>query len=111
MICANDSNPRVLSELSVLIRGGHVRPITPRRIFSYHEIPTALQVLRSGNQIGKVVISNGSDARITVSVGAEFLARDHDSLGKVLASFRFGHLDATLVCFCSENALYSLLVG
>lgn len=108
---ANDWVPRVLSELSVLIRGGHVRPITPRRIFSYHEIPAALQLLRTGNQIGKLVISNGSDARITVPVGVGFLTREYDFPDRMLTIFRFGHLNATLVCFCSENVLYSLLVG
>ena len=61
--------------------------------------------------MGKLVISNGSDVETMVSVGVEFLAPDHDSLGRVLKSFRFGRLDDTLVRFCSQTALYSLSVG
>ncbi|KAI0377617.1 hypothetical protein F5Y04DRAFT_272978 [Hypomontagnella monticulosa] len=59
---------RVLCELSVLIRGGHVRPIAPRRIFSYRDIPAALQLLRTGSQIGKLVISDGPDTKVAVPV-------------------------------------------
>lgn len=66
--CIDYSVFRVLCELSVLIRGGHVKPITPRRIFSYGEIPTALQLLRTGSQIGKLVISNGPDTDVIVPV-------------------------------------------
>ncbi len=74
MDCVTDQVSRVLSELSVLVRGGHVRPITPRRDFGYNEVPAALQLLRTGSQIGKVVISNGPDTRIIVPVNIESLS-------------------------------------
>ena len=56
----------------MLIRGGHVRPIAPRRIFSYREIPAALQLLRTGSQIGKLVISDGPDTKVAVPVSICF---------------------------------------
>ena len=74
MDCVTDQVSRVLSELSVLVRGGHVRPITPRRDFSYNEVPAALQLLRTRSQIRKVVISNSPDTRIIVPVNIDSLS-------------------------------------
>jgi NADPH:quinone reductase-like Zn-dependent oxidoreductase len=59
---------RILSELFQLIEQGHVKPIFPREIFSYDDIPAAFRVLRGGKHIGKLVISNGLDPKIQVPV-------------------------------------------
>jgi D-arabinose 1-dehydrogenase-like Zn-dependent alcohol dehydrogenase len=58
----------VFSELVELIERAEIKPISPRRVWGYQEIPEALKALRPGTHIGKFVISNGRDARVMVPV-------------------------------------------
>lgn len=51
-----------------LIEQGHVKPIAPIQIFPYDDIAAAFRVLRGGKHIGKLVVSNGPNAKIQVQV-------------------------------------------
>ncbi|RYO78215.1 hypothetical protein DL763_009737 [Monosporascus cannonballus] len=61
-----DTIESVFSELSQLIADGSVRPLSPCRRLGYEEIPEALRLLRGGNQVGKVIISNGYGTKLAV---------------------------------------------
>ncbi|RDL31023.1 Lovastatin nonaketide synthase [Venustampulla echinocandica] len=57
----------VLTELSQLIAGGYIEPISPCKALGYGEIPEALRLIREGNQIGKIVISDDLGTKLAVS--------------------------------------------
>ncbi|KAK0702400.1 reducing type I polyketide synthase [Lasiosphaeris hirsuta] len=59
---------RILSQLFQLISEGHVKPIAPITTFTYEDIPAAFRVLRGGKHIGKLVVTNGLDAKVEVPV-------------------------------------------
>ncbi|KAK5992001.1 Highly reducing polyketide synthase [Cladobotryum mycophilum] len=59
---------QILSELFELLEARHVKPIAPVTLFSFEDIPAAFRVIRSGKHIGKLVISNGQEAKIEVPV-------------------------------------------
>ncbi|KAK8047896.1 hypothetical protein PG996_015960 [Apiospora saccharicola] len=59
---------RLLADVFDLLEAGHVQPIAPIRTFSFAEVPGALRLIRSGNHIGKIVISDDGAADVDVSV-------------------------------------------
>ncbi|KAK3356488.1 reducing type I polyketide synthase [Lasiosphaeria hispida] len=58
----------ILSQLFQLISEGHVKPIAPITPFSFEDIPAAFRVLRGGKHIGKLVVTNGLNAKVEVPV-------------------------------------------
>ncbi|RDW89666.1 putative polyketide synthase [Coleophoma cylindrospora] len=59
----------LISELMSLVENGHVKPISPMKVFPFEEIVEALRYLRTGTHLGKIVISNGAtDAKVEVPV-------------------------------------------
>ncbi|PSN59528.1 PKSKA1 [Corynespora cassiicola Philippines] len=59
---------RSLAKLFELLEGGHIKPINPVHCFSWSEIPSAIRFLRPGTHIGKVVLSDGADAKVQVPI-------------------------------------------
>ncbi|ROW10618.1 hypothetical protein VMCG_01994 [Cytospora schulzeri] len=59
---------RLMTKLFELLEGRHVKPINPIHIFSFTDVANAVRYLRAGKHIGKVVISDGPEAKITVPV-------------------------------------------
>ena len=51
-----------------LYAGGHIKPIHPIKVFPFEDIPAAFAYMRGGRHIGKIVISNGENAKINVPV-------------------------------------------
>lgn len=43
-----------------LLHRGHIKPIQPRKVFSYTEIGDAIRYMRGGTHIGKIVISRAT---------------------------------------------------
>ncbi|KGO37897.1 Acyl transferase/acyl hydrolase/lysophospholipase [Penicillium expansum] len=64
----DDTIASLLADIFTLMQGGHLSPITPMHIFSFRDIPAAFRLLRSGKHIGKLVISDGPDAKVEVPV-------------------------------------------
>ncbi|TDZ40460.1 Highly reducing polyketide synthase [Colletotrichum spinosum] len=60
--------PRLMTKLFELLEGHHVKPISPVHIFSFADVANAVRYLRAGKHIGKVVISDGPEPRISVPV-------------------------------------------
>jgi NADPH-dependent curcumin reductase CurA len=58
----------VFSELSRLIADGNVPPLLPSTLLGYEEIPKALQLLRDGSHIGKIVICDDRGTKLAVPV-------------------------------------------
>ncbi|PKX89973.1 polyketide synthase fmaB [Aspergillus novofumigatus IBT 16806] len=56
----------VFSELSLLIADGNVPPLLPSTLLGYQEIPKALQLLREGTLIGKIVISDDRGTKLAI---------------------------------------------
>ncbi|KAI0416753.1 reducing type I polyketide synthase [Xylaria grammica] len=58
----------LLRETFELYEKGHVKPITPIRVFQFDQIPSALRLMRSGKHIGKLVISRAEEPNLQVPV-------------------------------------------
>ncbi|KAI0467452.1 PKSKA1 [Xylaria cf. heliscus] len=65
---SDDLVSRLMAKLFELIDGGHVKPISPIHQFSFDDAPSAIRLLRAGKHIGKIVLSNGVNPRVTVPV-------------------------------------------
>jgi NADPH:quinone reductase-like Zn-dependent oxidoreductase len=61
---------RLMTKLFELLDGRHVKPINPIHIFSFSDVANAVRYLRAGKHIGKVVISDGFDPKISVPVSS-----------------------------------------
>ena len=57
-----------MSKLFELLEGRHVKPINPIHVFSFTDVPNAVRYLRAGKHIGKVVISDGVEPKVTIPV-------------------------------------------
>ncbi|CAO2655083.1 Nn.00g118160.m01.CDS01 [Neocucurbitaria sp. VM-36] len=55
----DDLIARLLDEIFELVTDGHIKPIHPITMFGFDEVAAALNHIRSGLHIGKVVVSNG----------------------------------------------------
>ncbi|KAI1178391.1 reducing type I polyketide synthase [Nemania sp. FL0916] len=58
----------LLCEIFDLVAKGELKPINPMKVFSFTDIPAAFRLLRSGKHIGKLVISDGPNAKVEVPV-------------------------------------------
>ncbi|KAK3307388.1 uncharacterized protein B0T15DRAFT_484525 [Chaetomium strumarium] len=65
----------LFAELFVLIDGGHIRPIRPITTFGFDDVPAALQYIRSGRHLGKIVISNSKKGDEKEDADVQVLAR------------------------------------
>lgn len=66
---------RLLDQLMGLMAEGHLKPIGPIKTFSFSEIPSAFRFMRGANHIGKIVISDGPQAKVTVPVSSPMKPR------------------------------------
>ncbi|KAI0601372.1 hypothetical protein F4775DRAFT_582241 [Biscogniauxia sp. FL1348] len=57
---------RILQTVRQLLVANHIRPISPRKVFSFSQIPDAMRYMRSGEHIGKIVISDGEAEDVKV---------------------------------------------
>lgn len=58
----------MFAEIFDLLEHGHVKPISPRQVFSWDNIPAACRTMRGSKHIGKLIVSNGPDAKVEVQV-------------------------------------------
>lgn len=59
---------KLIAEMMELYVKGHIQPIFPMKIFPFEEVGEALRYLRGGSHLGKVVVSNGPNATVTLPV-------------------------------------------
>ena len=59
---------RLLAQLMDLIEKGHVKPISPIKVFPFEDVPSAFRYMRGANHIGKIVISNGPNSDVQAPV-------------------------------------------
>lgn len=57
---------KVLQTIRSLLVAGHIKPISPRTVFPFDKILDAIRYMRSGNHMGKIVISHSTDGDDTV---------------------------------------------
>lgn len=60
----------LLSRMFKLLEDGHITPISPTKVFSFTDIPSAFRYMRGGSHIGKIVISDGTKPDVQVSTRA-----------------------------------------
>lgn len=58
-----------------LMAEGHLKPIGPIKTFSFSEMPSAFRFMRGANHNGKIVISDGPQAKVTVPVSSPMKPR------------------------------------
>ncbi|RDL42230.1 Acyl transferase hydrolase [Venustampulla echinocandica] len=59
---------KLLKQTFNLLRGGHIGPIHPVKIFPFDDIPAAFAYMRSGRHIGKIVVTSGINAKVKVPI-------------------------------------------
>ncbi|KAI3391820.1 hypothetical protein diail_6766, partial [Diaporthe ilicicola] len=59
---------RVFQRVKALLMSSHIQPISPMTVFPFNEIPDAMRYMRSGEHIGKIVISYGKEDDVVVPV-------------------------------------------
>jgi hypothetical protein len=59
---------RMFHKIKGLLLSGHIRPISPMTVFPMNEIPDAMRYMRSGEHIGKIVVSHGKEDDVIVPV-------------------------------------------
>ncbi|KAI3330539.1 KR domain-containing protein [Ustulina deusta] len=64
----DDMLSSLLKETFEFLEKGHIKPITPTRVFPFDQIPSALRLMRSGKHIGKLVISRAEEPDFKVLV-------------------------------------------
>lgn len=60
----------LMTKLFELLDARHIKPINPIHIFSFGEVASAVRFLRAGKHIGKVVISNGPEPKVSAPVSS-----------------------------------------
>lgn len=67
---------RILPSIRSLLAAGSIKPISPIKIFSFYQIHDALRYMRTGEYMGKIVISDGDadDIKVPVRRAAPSLA-------------------------------------
>ncbi|KAK8144631.1 hypothetical protein G3M48_005561 [Beauveria asiatica] len=58
----------LMGQIFALYKRGHIKPIHPIKVFPFEDIPAAFAYMRGGRHLGKIVISNGPNAKIEVPV-------------------------------------------
>ena len=51
-----------------LLQKGHIKPISPIKTFPFEDISSAFRFMRGGNHMGKIIITNGLNAKVDVPV-------------------------------------------
>ncbi|ROW15068.1 hypothetical protein VPNG_03455 [Cytospora leucostoma] len=59
---------KILQTVRSLLTAGHIRPISPRKVFPFDKILDAMRYMRSGEHIGKIVISDGDAEDVKVPI-------------------------------------------
>ncbi|KAL5382066.1 hypothetical protein DPSP01_006743 [Paraphaeosphaeria sporulosa] len=86
---ANDSLvAQLMSKLFELVEGGAIKPITPVHKFAWTDIPTALQFLRPGTHIGKVVLTQDNEVHVPVRRAPKSLGLRADGCYLIVSSLR-----------------------
>ncbi|KAI2616727.1 reducing type I polyketide synthase [Hypoxylon sp. NC1633] len=63
----DDTIASLLTDIFTLVNQKRLRPISPMTIFSFNDTLAAFRLIRSGRHMGKVVISDGPNAKIEVT--------------------------------------------
>ncbi|KAI8632855.1 PKSKA1 [Xylariaceae sp. FL1651] len=81
---------RLMTRLFKLIDNGHVKPINPIHRFSFKDAPSAIRLLRAGKHIGKIVLSDGINPRISIPIrrAAKVLALRNDVCYLIVGGLR-----------------------
>ncbi|KAK4156109.1 hypothetical protein C8A00DRAFT_41378 [Chaetomidium leptoderma] len=69
---------RVLQKVRQMLVAGHIKPISPVKVFPFTQIRDAMRYMRSGEHMGKIVLSTGDleDIRIPIRQAPQSLTFD-----------------------------------
>ncbi|KAL5454073.1 hypothetical protein PMIN06_005174 [Paraphaeosphaeria minitans] len=79
---------QLMSKLFDLVERGAIKPITPVHKFMWTDIPAALQFLRPGTHIGKVVLTQNNDVQVPVRRAPKSLGLRTDGSYLIVSSLR-----------------------
>ncbi|KAI0538967.1 hypothetical protein GGR58DRAFT_525418 [Xylaria digitata] len=81
---------RVLQTIRQLLVEGHIQPISPMKVFSFRQIPEAMRYMRSGEHMGKIVISDGQadDFQVPVRKALISLTLDPQKAYLIVGGFK-----------------------
>lgn len=79
---------RLMSKLFELIQGGSIRPVAPVHKFALTDIPAAFHFLRPGTHIGKVVLTQESEVKISVRRAPKTLGLRANGCYLIVSSLR-----------------------
>lgn len=95
---------RILQVVRKLLIAGHIKPISPMKVFSFSQIPEEMRYMRSGEHIGKVVISDEGmgDVRVLARPAPLSLKFDPNAMYLVVGGLKG---------LCGSLALYMAQCG
>lgn len=101
---------RVLQKIRSLWVEGHIKPITPMKVFSFANIPDAMKLLCSGKHIGKIVISDGDAEDVEVPVRRAAISMRFDPHAAYLIVGGLRGLCGTLAVYLARSGVKNLIV-
>ncbi|KAI0552402.1 PKSKA1 [Xylaria curta] len=101
---------RLMAKLFELIDSGNVKPISPIHQFSFNDAPSAIRLLRAGKHIGKIVLSNGVNPKVTVPVrrAPKLLPLRHDACYLIVGGLK--GLCGSLAIYLAKSGAKQLAV-
>ncbi|KAF2964211.1 hypothetical protein GQX73_g9381 [Xylaria multiplex] len=106
----DDMLESLLKQTFELFEKGHIKPITPTRVFQFDQIPSALRLMRSGKHIGKLVISRAGepDLKLLVRRASRSIKLRSDVSYLIVGGLR--GLCSTLAIYLAKNGAKHLTI-
>ncbi|KAK7912259.1 Fumagillin dodecapentaenoate synthase [Apiospora marii] len=101
---------RILQKIRSLWVEGHIKPISPMKVFSFANIPDAMKLLRSGKHIGKIVISDGDVEDIEVPIRPAALAPTFDPQAAYLIVGGLRGLCGSLAVYLARSGVKNFII-
>ena len=79
---------RILQTVRQLLVAGHISPINPMTVFSFSQIPDAMRYMRSGEHMGKIVISDNADVQVPIRAARNTLSLNPEAAYLVVGGLK-----------------------
>jgi NADPH:quinone reductase-like Zn-dependent oxidoreductase len=101
---------RVLQKIRQLLVDGHIKPISPMKVFPFSQIRDAMRYMRSGQHMGKIVLSQGDedDIRVPVRPAPRTLAFDPEAAYLIIGGLK--GLCGSLAVYMARHGARNLII-
>lgn len=99
---------RVLQTVRQLLVAGHISPISPMTIYSFSQIPDAIRYMRSGEHMGKIVISDDEDIEVPIRAAPNTLSLDSEAAYLIVGGLK--GLCGSLAVYLARSGARHLII-